>query len=35
MADGSAGTCTYDDLVTRTDAGWRISRRHIRGPRTD
>ncbi|MGF7239536.1 MAG: nuclear transport factor 2 family protein [Frankia sp.] len=35
MADGSTGTCTYDDIVTDTDAGWRITRRRIAGPRTD
>jgi SnoaL-like domain len=29
MADGTAGTVTYDDVVVRTEAGWRISRRTV------
>jgi 3-phenylpropionate/cinnamic acid dioxygenase small subunit len=29
MADGTAGTVTYDDVVVRTEAGWRISRRAV------
>lgn len=29
MADGAAGTCTYDDVVVKTDAGWRIAHRRI------
>jgi hypothetical protein len=33
MADGTAGTVTYDDVV-RTDAGWRIARRTIVPART-
>ncbi|SNQ48694.1 F420-dependent oxidoreductase, MSMEG_4879 family (modular protein) [Frankia canadensis] len=35
MADGRTGTCLYDDTVTHTDAGWRISHRRVRSPRTD
>lgn len=35
MADGTTGTCTYDDTVAYTDAGWRITRRRVLGPRTD
>jgi hypothetical protein len=34
MADGSAGTVTYDDVVVRTGAGWRIARRTIVPART-
>jgi F420-dependent oxidoreductase-like protein len=34
MADGTAGSCIYDDTVTRTDNGWRISRRRISTPDT-
>ena len=26
-ADGSCGSVTYEDMVVRTDAGWRIARR--------
>jgi len=29
MADGSAGTAVYDDVVTRTPDGWRISHRTV------
>jgi hypothetical protein len=35
MADGTAGTVIYDDVVVRTDAGWRISRRTVIPARTD
>lgn len=35
MADGTTGTVTYDDVVVRTDAGWRISRRTVIPARTD
>jgi hypothetical protein len=28
-ADGSSGTVVYDDLVRRTDSGWRIARRTV------
>ncbi|MEN3265269.1 TIGR03564 family F420-dependent LLM class oxidoreductase [Pseudonocardia sp.] len=35
MADGTAGTCTYDDVVVKTDAGWRIARRRVLPARTD
>jgi F420-dependent oxidoreductase-like protein len=35
MADGTSGTCTYDDIVTSTPAGWRVTRRRVLGPRTD
>jgi 3-phenylpropionate/cinnamic acid dioxygenase small subunit len=28
-ADGSCGSVTYEDLVIRAEAGWRISRRKI------
>lgn len=35
MADGTTGTCTYDDIVAHTATGWRITRRRIIGPRTD
>jgi hypothetical protein len=31
MADGASGTCTYDDIVTFTAAGWGITRRRILG----
>jgi 3-phenylpropionate/cinnamic acid dioxygenase small subunit len=34
MADGTAGTVTYDDVVVRTGAGWRIARRTIVPVRT-
>jgi SnoaL-like domain len=27
--DGSAGSLVYDDILRRTDAGWRISHRSI------
>ncbi|HZE39541.1 MAG TPA: nuclear transport factor 2 family protein [Stackebrandtia sp.] len=33
MADGSCGSVTYTDTLTRTAAGWRISRRAIRAHR--
>lgn len=29
MADGGAGTVTYEDVVVRTAAGWRISQRTV------
>jgi len=29
MANGSTGTVIYDDVVTRTSAGWRISHRKV------
>ncbi len=29
MADGRCGTVVYDDVVVRTAAGWRISRRKV------
>ncbi|HJP75049.1 MAG TPA: nuclear transport factor 2 family protein [Pseudonocardiaceae bacterium] len=29
MADGRAGSATYEDVVIRTEAGWRISHRRI------
>jgi len=29
MPDGGAGTVVYEDIVTKTDAGWRISRRKV------
>jgi hypothetical protein len=29
MADGSCGSVTYEDVVVRGDAGWRISRRKV------
>jgi hypothetical protein len=29
MADGTAGSVTYEDTVVRTAAGWRISRRKV------
>lgn len=32
MADGTAGTVTYDDALVRTDAGWRIARRKVVKP---
>ncbi|HEY0812561.1 MAG TPA: TIGR03564 family F420-dependent LLM class oxidoreductase [Pseudonocardia sp.] len=35
MADGTASTCTYDDVVVRTGDGWRIARRQVRPARTD
>jgi 3-phenylpropionate/cinnamic acid dioxygenase small subunit len=35
MAAGTAGTCTYDDVVVKTDAGWRIARRRVLPARTD
>ncbi len=28
-ADGTSGTVVYEDLVRRTDAGWRIARRSV------
>ncbi|MEV4754405.1 nuclear transport factor 2 family protein [Micromonospora sp. NPDC049559] len=34
MADGSAGSFTYDDTVERTAAGWRITHRVVRPRRT-
>lgn len=35
MADGAAGTVTYDDVVVRTGAGWRIAHRTVIPARTD
>ena len=35
MADGTAGTVTYDDVVVRTEAGWRVSRRTVIPARAD
>jgi len=35
MADGTAATVIYDDVVVRTDAGWRLSRRTVVPARTD
>jgi hypothetical protein len=35
LTDGSAGTVGYDDVVVRTDAGWRIAYRTVRKARTD
>lgn len=35
MADGAAGTVTYEDVVVRTPAGWRISQRTVVPARTD
>jgi hypothetical protein len=29
MADGTTGTVTYDDVVVRTETGWRISQRTV------
>jgi hypothetical protein len=29
MADGTVGSVTYDDVVVRTESGWRISRRRV------
>lgn len=33
-ADGSCGSVTYEDLVVRTEAGWRINRRRVIPRRT-
>jgi SnoaL-like domain len=33
MSDGSCGSATYDDLLVRTSAGWRIQRRRVRARR--
>ncbi|MFG1921175.1 nuclear transport factor 2 family protein [Cryptosporangium sp. NPDC048952] len=33
MVGGATGTVTYDDVVVRTDDGWRISRRTIKARR--
>ena len=30
MADGSAGSVTYEDTIERTPAGWRITHRVVR-----
>jgi len=35
MADGSAGTVVYDDIVVRTEAGWRIAHRTVIPARND
>jgi hypothetical protein len=35
MADGTVTTVTYDDVVVRTDAGWRISERTVIPTRAD
>lgn len=34
MADGTAGSVVYDDVVTRTSDGWRISHRRVSARRT-
>ncbi|MGI5242363.1 nuclear transport factor 2 family protein [Dactylosporangium sp. CA-139066] len=34
MADGSAGSVTYEDTLERTPAGWRITHRVVRPRRT-
>jgi 3-phenylpropionate/cinnamic acid dioxygenase small subunit len=34
MGNGRAGSATYDDVVIRTDKGWRISKRRITARRT-
>lgn len=34
MADGSAGSVTYEDTIQLTDAGWRITHRIVRPRRT-
>jgi ketosteroid isomerase-like protein len=34
MADGTAGSVTYDDTIRRTPAGWRITHRIVRPRRT-
>ena len=34
MADGSAGSVTYEDVIQRTAAGWRITHRIVRPRRT-
>lgn len=34
MADGSAGSGTYEDTIQRTAAGWRITHRIVRPRRT-
>jgi ketosteroid isomerase-like protein len=34
LADGSAGSVTYDDTVNRTPVGWRITHRIVRPRRT-
>jgi len=31
--DGTVGSVTYEDVVVRTEAGWRISRRTVRARR--
>lgn len=33
LANGRCGSATYDDIVVRTDEGWRISHRTIRARR--
>jgi hypothetical protein len=35
MADGTAGTVVYDDIVVRADGGWRIAHRIVTPARTD
>jgi F420-dependent oxidoreductase-like protein len=35
MADGTTGTCTYDDVVVKIDTGWRIAHRRVLAVRTD
>jgi hypothetical protein len=35
MADGTAGTVTYDDVVVRTESGWRMAHRRVVPARTD
>ena len=33
MTSGAVGSVTYDDVVVRTDRGWRISRRTVKARR--
>jgi hypothetical protein len=35
MADGTTGTCTYDDVVVKIDTGWRIAHRRVLAARSD
>jgi hypothetical protein len=30
-ADGSAGSVTYEDVIERTTAGWRLRKRRVKG----
>ncbi|MEU7004239.1 nuclear transport factor 2 family protein [Nonomuraea sp. NPDC046570] len=34
MADGTCGSVTYEDVITRGDLGWRISHRKVLARRT-